>query len=253
MNYYIYFYFMKNLCLLLLLVALNPVCRAQDSIRISEDLALTRISDNAYVHISWSDLPDYGRVSANGLVFIDGNDAFLFDTPWDNSLTCALVSYLENRLKLKIRGFIPNHWHDDCMGGLGCIKSNIIRSYANQLTVDLARSKGLPAPDEGFTDSLTLWLGDKIIYCWFPGAAHSMDNITVWIPSEKILFPGCICKSLDSGNLGNTADGDVASYAETVDRIIERFREAEIIIPGHGSSGGPQLLTHTRALCDQYR
>ena len=243
---------MKYLCLLLLLLVISPVCQAQDVIRISDDLELVRISDNAYIHVSRSDLPDYGRVSANGLIFIEGNKAYLFDTPWNDSLTCILMSYLEAQMKLKIEGFIPNHWHDDCIGGLGCIKSHGIKSYANQLTVDIARSKGLPVPDEGFTDSLTLRLGDKVIYCWFPGAAHTMDNITVWIPSEKILFPGCICKSLDSGNLGNTADGDITNYAETVDRIIGRYKDVQTVIPGHGSSGGPELLIHTRALCDQY-
>ena len=243
---------MKYLCLLLLLLVISPVCQAQDVIRISDDLELVRISDNAYIHVSRSDLPDYGRVSANGLIFIEGNKAYLFDTPWNDSLTCILMSYLEAQMKLKIEGFIPNHWHDDCIGGLGCIKSHGIKSYANQLTVDIARSKGLPVPDEGFTDSLTLRLGDKVIYCWFPGAAHTMDNITVWIPSEKILFPGCICKSLDSRNLGNTADGDITNYAETVDRIIGRYKDVQTVIPGHGSSGGPELLIHTRALCDQY-
>ena len=243
---------MKYLCLLLLLLVISPVCQAQDVIRISDDLELVRISDNAYIHVSRSDLPDYGRVSANGLIFIEGNKAYLFDTPWNDSLTCILMSYLEAQMKLKIEGFIPNHWHDDCIGGLGCIKSHGIKSYANQLTVDIARSKGLPVPDEGFTDSLTLRLGDKVIYCWFPGAAHTMDNITVWIPSEKILFPGCICKSLDSGNLGNTADGDITNYAETVDRIVGRYKDVQTVIPGHGSSGGPELLIHTRALCDQY-
>jgi metallo-beta-lactamase class B len=241
---------MKMVYLLLFFLALGSASHSQDLIRITDDLELIRISDNAYIHVSWSDLPDYGRVGANGLVFISGGRAFLFDTPWNDSLTCILVSYLEGQMHLKIEGFIPNHWHEDCMGGLGCIKSHSIKSYANQLTVDIARSKGLPVPDEGFTDSLTLRLGDKMIYCWFPGAAHTMDNIVVWIPSEKILFPGCICKSLDSRNLGNTADGDVADYPATVDLIIEKFREATIIIPGHGSYGGQELLTHTRSLCE---
>lgn len=239
---------MKITFILLLVIALHSACYSQDTLRISPDLDLIKISDNAYVHVSYTILPDYGRVGANGLVFVSRNRAFLFDTPWNDSLTCILLSYLEDQMKLKIEGFVPNHWHDDCMGGLDCIKNCNIRSYANQLTVDIARIKGLPVPDEGFTDSLTLRLGDRVIYCWFPGAAHSMDNIVVWIPSEKILFPGCICKSIDSSNLGNTADGDVASYPGTIKRIIARFGDAAIVIPGHGSYGGPELLTHTRIL-----
>ena len=245
---YDYLYFMKRILLLLTLAVMQLTCYPQDTLRICPDLDLIRISDNAFVHVSYAKLPGYGRVSANGLIFIDGDEAFLFDTPWNDSLTCILVSYLEEKMKLKITGFIPNHWHDDCMGGFGCIKSKNIRSYATRLTLDIARSIGLPVPDVGFTDSLTLRLGDKMICCWFPGPAHSMDNIVVWIPSGKILFPCCICKSLDSHNLGNIADGDVTSYCETVERIIVRFDEAEIVIPGHGASGGRELLVHTRTL-----
>jgi len=243
---------MKRILLLLTLALMQLTCYPQDTVRICQDLYLLRISGNAFVHVSYAELPGYGRVSANGLIFIDDNAAFLFDTPWNDSLTCLLVSYMEEQMKLKIQGFVPNHWHDDCMGGLGRIRRHNIKSYANQLTIDIARSKGLPVPDEGFTDSLKLRLGDKMIYCWFPGAAHSMDNIVVWIPSEKILFPGCICKSLDSRNLGNTADGDIAGYSETVERIIGRFGEAEIVIPGHGSSGGRELLVHTRTLSNSH-
>jgi metallo-beta-lactamase class B len=244
---------MKKIFLLFLVLAVHSVIYSQDTIRVSNDLVLIKISDNAYIHVSCSDLQGYGRVSANGLIFIENHEAFLFDTPWNDSLTCTLVSYLEDQMKLMIAGFVPNHWHEDCMGGLGCLNSRKIESYANWLTIDIAREKRLPLPFHGFKDSLELRLGNKVVLCYFPGAAHSMDNIVVWIPSEKILFPGCICKSLDSHNLGNTADGAVASYAETVNRIIERFIEARIVIPGHGSSGGPELLTHTRELCDQYR
>lgn len=149
---------------------------------------------------------------------------------------------------LKVKGFVPNHWHVDCMGGLGYLKSMHIRSYAGNQTCEIAREKGLPVPEEGFNDSLVLNHGRGEIRCYFPGAAHSKDNIVVWIPSERILFPGCICKSIDAPNLGNTADGDTSAYQGTVDWIIRKFPDAKIVIPGHGSYGGPELLIHTRSL-----
>jgi metallo-beta-lactamase class B len=217
-------------------------------VKISHDLELQKISDNAYVHISYATLPAYGRVAANGLIFINRNEAFLFDTPWTDSLTEVLVTYLSDKMGLKVTGFIPNHWHEDCMGGLAYLKSKGIPSYANQKTLDIARSKNLPVPEHGFTDSLNLFLGDKAIKCYFPGAAHSLDNVVVWIPSEKILFPGCMIKSMSSTDLGNTADGDLKTYPETIDWVIKRFMTAKIVIPGHGNVGGPELLTHTRSL-----
>ena len=239
---------MKKSLLFVIIMLACQAARSQDTIFISEDLKLIRISENALIHVSSAVLPGYGRVSANGLVYTDRHKAYLFDTPWNTAQTELLVDFLEKKMGLKIKGFVPNHWHEDCMGGLGYLKSRKIKSYAASLTCDIAREKGLPVPDQGFIDSLILNPGKKEILCYFPGAAHSMDNIVIWIASENILFPGCICKSIDSPNLGNTADGDTASYARTVERIIRRFPEARTVIPGHGSCGGPELLMHTRHL-----
>ncbi len=242
---------MNRLILIFTFLCIQISVFTQDNtIRISEDLELIRISSNAYVHVSWSTIPSYGRVASNGLIFINGKEAFLFDTPMTDSLTMDLVSWIRDHMKLKISGFIPNHWHSDCMGGLGYLKSQHIESYANERTVDLARSNNLPVPDHGFKDSLELHLGNKPIRCYYPGAAHSMDNIVVWIPSEKILFPGCMVKSLNAKDLGNTADGDVSAYAETIGKLIRKFPSAKIVIPGHGQYGGFELLTHTKELAD---
>ena len=232
----------------MLIILANQTLRSQDTTRISDDLELIRISENAFIHVSYASLPAYGRVSANGLIFIDNGMAFLFDTTCNDSLTAELVTYLERELKLQIKAFVPNHWHEDCMGGLAWLKDRKIESYANNLTIETAREKGLPVPDHGFSDSLTLRCGSREIHCHFPGPAHSKDNIVVWTPSEKILFPGCICKSADARNLGNVADGDTAAYPGTVQWIIRKFPGAETVIPGHGPYGGPELLDHTLSL-----
>lgn len=220
----------------------------EEVISISPDLQLIKLSPNAYQQVSYTDLPGHGRSSANGLIFINKKKAFLFDTPWNDSLTALLVSYLENKMKLKLEGFIPNHWHEDCMGGLGYLKSRGIKSYANQMTNEIAMRKGLPLADQGFRDSITINLGKKEVRCYYFGAAHTMDNVVVWISAERILFPGCMCKSMDSKNLGNTADGDISEYRKTLDKVIQRFSDAKIVIPGHGNPGGPELLLHTRSL-----
>jgi len=219
-----------------------------DTIKISKDLELIKISEKAYIHLSYAVLPDYGRVEANGLLFINNKNAFLFDTPWTDSLTKELVLYLENKMGIDIKGFIPNHWHSDCMGGLGYLQRRGIASYANQKTIDIARAQNLPVPAHGFSDSLRLFLDDKEIDCYYPGAAHSLDNIVVWIPSEKILFPGCMVKSMNSTDLGNTADGDLVAYPATIDKLINKFQSATIVIPGHGQYGGFNLILHTREL-----
>jgi metallo-beta-lactamase class B len=239
---------MRKIIIVFIVLSIQQAVLAQDTLRVSPDLLLVKLSENAFVHVSYASLPGYGRISANGLIFISGRKAILFDSPWNDSLTEKLVTFIEGDMRLKVKGFVPNHWHDDCMGGLGYLMNRKIKSYANEKTITIAKEKGLPVPDRGFRDSLMLRIGEEDVLCYFPGAAHSSDNIVVWIPSEKILFPGCICKSTDTQNLGNTADGDPAAYPETVVRIIRKFPDAKTVIPGHGLYGGPELLIHTLSL-----
>lgn len=239
---------MNRILRLLSLILLPSGLFSQGVITVSPDLELIKISENAYVHVSYTSSPDFGRYSSNGLIFINGREALLFDTPSTDSLTGILLSWLTENMNLEIKGFVPNHWHEDCMGGLACLRQIGVKTFANQLTIDIAAEKHLPLPEIGFVDSLTLHLGNRKVFCWFPGAAHSKDNIVVWIPSEKILFPGCMIKSIDAGNLGNVADGDLKEYPVTIGKLIEKFSSARIVIPGHGAVGGFGLLTHTLSL-----
>jgi metallo-beta-lactamase class B len=133
------------LIILLILTSCNVFSQENPrKIKVSEDIQLIRLSENAYVHVSVSTIPPYGKVASNGLIFINKDEAFLFDTPVTDGLTKTLVLWLSSNLGLKIVGFVPNHWHGDCMGGLGYLKSQKVKSYANQMTIDIARSKKLP-------------------------------------------------------------------------------------------------------------
>ena len=224
---------------------------SDEIININNDLRLIKLSDNAYIHVSYADMPEFGRVPANGLIYTNDDNAFLFDTPWTDTLTMILIEHLDVKMGVKVCGFIPNHWHVDCMGGLGYLQEQEIDSWAYQKTIDIARIKDLPVPAHSFKDSLRLHLGNEEIDCYFLGAAHSLDNIVVWIPSDGILFPGCMVKGLNSANLGNVEDGDIISYPGTIKRLIKIFENSKIVVPGHGQWGGNELLKHTLELASQ--
>ncbi len=230
------------------LLAQRLECR---KIMVSPNLEIIPLSECAWVHVSYSEIPPYGMVASNGLIYRDQDQVFLFDTPMTEALTIELVNWIENELKAKIVGFVPNHWHEDCMGGLAYLHQKNIPTYAHQLTIDLAKSHQLTAPQTGFKDSIQLKLNQQPIFCEFPGAAHSLDNIVVWIPSEKILFAGCMVKELNSKTLGNTADGDLKAYPETIRRVLQKYGEARIVIPGHGSYGDTELIRHTLQLAEK--
>ena len=47
-------------------------------IPIADDIELIQLSGKAYVHVSVSEIAGFGKVSSNGLIFVNGDEAFLF-------------------------------------------------------------------------------------------------------------------------------------------------------------------------------
>ena len=221
---------------------------ATEKIKVSDDIELILISPKAYLHVSVSEIKGYGKVSSNGLILIDNGQAFLFDTPVTNEQTKTLIDFVADSLHARITGFVPNHWHNDCMGGLEYLNKQGIKSYAHQMTIDIAKKEGLPLPKHGFTDSISLKMNNTKIDCYHLGSGHSTDNIVVWFPSEKILFAGCMLKDIHSQTLGNLSDANVEDWLQTIQKLINKFPSAEIVIPGHGQVGGKELLMRTRKL-----
>jgi metallo-beta-lactamase class B len=230
------------------LAGLTSVALPQDTgLRkmITPDIEIIQVSDHAYVHVSYTQTAQWGRIASNGVIYAVNGEVLLFDTPMTDSLTKDLVHWITDSLKAQIVGFVPNHWHDDCMGGLSYLHSIGIPSYANEMTREIAKAKGLPVPQTGFVDSLTLHLSDQAVLCKYYGPGHAFDNIIVWIPSERILFAGCMVKEMRSQNLGNTADADLAGWPKTISRVMAAYLGVRIVVPGHGQFGGIELLQHT--------
>jgi len=222
----------------------NPV------IRITDDLEVFPLSSNACIHKSYQMLPEWGRVGANGLIYISGSEAVIVDTPWTGEQTAALIDWIEEYLHATVTAVIATHWHGDCMGGLDTVLERGIASYACDKTREIAASKGLPVPETGFADTLLLNVGGRTVECMYPGGGHTVDNIVVHIPDEGILFGGCLLKALGSRNLGSITDADLESWPATVRRVMNCYSACTVVIPGHGPHGDISLATHTLELLE---
>lgn len=246
---------MINKVFLILLFALIGLLSSQaqsnERIVIDDDIQLIHLQDSVYVHVTWHHLDDFGRFPSNGLIVIRNGQALMIDTPMDNDKTERLTNYLKESMSVDLVKLIIGHFHDDCLGGLGYLQSIGIESIANAMTIEKCKEIGLPVPSTSFTDSLTFDFNGEQIECRYFGAGHSFDNITVWIPSEKILFGGCLIKSIDSNGLGNLSDAVVDDWDMTVEKVLKEYPEIKTVIPGHGDIGGIELLTHTIELVDK--
>ncbi len=214
-----------------------------------QDLDVKQLSKNVYQYTSWSEIGDWGLVGSNGLIIVDNGKALLVDTPMDEPKTKILVAYINDSLKAKVELFVPGHWHGDCVGGLDYLNSTGVKTYANQRTNAILNSKKLPVAQNTFQDSVQLKVGKIEVDCYYLGGGHATDNIVVWIPSEKILFGGCMVKDNSATSLGNTADAaPLPQWSKTIDNVLHKFQDAKIVVPGHGEAGGTELLQHTKEL-----
>lgn len=221
-----------------------------DTIHISPDLYLVKLTSNCYAQVSYSNVNGYGRVGANGLLLISGKKALSINTPWNNEQTKHLYLYLSKN-QIILDHVVVTHWHGDCMGGLGYLQQQFVLSTSSERTYEEARKRSLPTPFIRFKDTLTFNFEGQPIQCYYPGAAHTSDNIVVYLPKEKVLYGGCMIKDASATGLGNTQDANVLAWPASVANVRKRFPNAAIVVPGHGQWGGYDLLDHTLILLKQ--
>lgn len=222
-----------------------------EKIIIDADIQLIPVSDSVYVHVSWQNSSDFGRFPSNGLILIKKGKGLMIDTPMDNAKTRRLLTYFKDSMQVEVTRFIAGHYHDDCIGGLEYIQSKGIESIANILTIKKCKTLHLPAPAVSFSDSLLFDFNGEPVECRFFGAGHTYDNITIWFPNKRLLFGGCLVKSIGSSGLGYTADADINAWDTTVKKVLTQYKNVKTVIPGHGAFGGPELLTHTIELVEK--
>ena len=171
----------------------------------------------------------------------------VFDTPPNDTASLQLINWIETKLKAKVKAIVVNHFHGDCLGGLNAFHQRGIPSYANQLTIELAMANGYAVPQNGFNGVLNLKIGGKTVENRFLGEGHSKDNIVSYVPSERVLFGGCMVKESDAGK-GHLADANLGDWPKTVAKVKAQYPDARFVIPGHGKWGGKELLDYTMEL-----
>lgn len=212
------------------------------------ELVIEKIEENVYLHQSFSQVEGFGLVSANGLVVIDEGKAFIIDTPWSEKDTQKLVKWIEQK-KIKLVGSISTHSHEDRTAGIKWLNDYSIPTYASALTNQILKKEGKTLATNTIEDSDNTF-ADGLIETFYPGAGHAIDNIVVWLPESKILFGGCLVKSLQSKTLGYTGDASIDIWPHSVEKVYMKYPQAKLVVPGHGKFGDKQLLDHTKKLAE---
>lgn len=231
------------------LLALAFFLLAPPAFAASEDVKLVPLMDGVWMHVSYSDYNGH-RISANGLVVREGDTLFLVDSAWGDENTETLLDMIEREIGLPVYAAVATHFHEDRAAGAEVFKARGIPFYASAQTRELVEKAGRTPPAETITISPRPGgmapLGPLTVM--YPGAAHTTDNLVVWLPEQKLLFGGCAVRAAETGDLGYFADGDPATWDDAMERVLETFDTVKTVVPGHGAVGGRELLAHTRDL-----
>lgn len=237
---------MKPLFCCILCIVFSTSLFAQEPLttEIHPDFKVTELTPHAWVHETTMTSENFGSFGCNGLIFVQGSECIIFDTPPTDSQSVELIEWLKTEKDLEVKAVVGNHYHEDCIGGLKSFHALGIPSYSSAKTRELAAKDSVELPWYTFEKNMVLQLGDQQVVCYYPGHAHAPDNIVAYLPSEKVLFGGCMVKSAKSGK-GYLGVADVDEWPKTLKRVRERFGDAEWVIPGHGKPGGMELLDAT--------
>ena len=218
--------------------------------RYTDTVWLAQLTPNVWLHTTTYDISSTfdgirkgDWYPANGAIVVRGDHAVLIDSGWTHEQTVAILSAWEQTRQPAIRTALVTHWHHDRLIGVPELAARGIPSYGNPLTIGLAVDNGYapPKPLHDLEKEPVIHDGLEVFY---PGEGHTLDNITVWIESDKVLFGGCLVKATTAPDLGFMGDGNLASYPATIRNLIQRYPRAKVVIPGHGTISGDSLA-HT--------
>lgn len=229
--------------ILLLLTAINV--HAAEGL---PELSIEKIHDGVYLHKSYQQVEEFGLVSSNGLVVVVDNAAWMVDTPWSEPDTAKLAGWIEQQ-GFELKGSVSTHSHDDRTAGVGWLNQNGVATWVSAQTNAILEQENKAPATHTFEGREHRWLDGKV-EAFYPGGGHTVDNIVVWLPDSKILYGGCFIRSLASKGLGYTGEARIDQWSDSVRKVIERYPDALLVIPGHGKGGDRSLLTHTRELAE---
>ncbi len=207
------------------------------------NIEIVKLKDNIFLHKSFRYVQEYGLVSANGLIIIENKQAFIIDTPWSIQDTKKLVNWIKSN-GYELKGSISTHSHTDRTTGIKFLNNHSVPTYAMSLTNQILKDNKQELATVSF-DKTPFTLANGLIEVFYPGHGHTIDNVVIWLPKSKILFGGCLIRSLDSKSLGYTGEADIQQWSGSIENIISTYPNIATVIPGHGEFGDNSLLQHT--------
>jgi metallo-beta-lactamase class B len=231
---------------------------------ISPGLSVERLEEGVFLVVH-----AYPWASNSLLAVMRDGRLLMIDTPSTPKATGELLAWASSKLGERDVVAVTTHFHVDRLGGNAELARRGIPIYGSTLTPKAIAERGasslkglaamIPDPKvrsyyETFKyvpptrlfdprAGLVLDFGGEEARIEYPGVGHSVDNLVVYLPDRRLLFGGCMILAMETGSVGNVADGDVPRWIGSL--AFVEAGDCDIVVPGHGRPGGPGLVAHT--------
>jgi metallo-beta-lactamase class B len=219
---------------------------------LAQPLKIQRLTDSVYVYTTYK--PFNGQpFPSNSLYMVSDAGIVMIDTPWDTTQTQPLLDSIQHRHHQGVAMCLVTHFHDDRTGGLDILKRNGIATYSTLKTHVLCVANNEKQAEHIILNDTAFVVGRTTFETFYPGEGHTSDNIVVWFAREKVLYGGCLVKSIESKGLGNVADANVSAWSQSIDNVMRKYGKAKFVVPGHQNWSSTKALKHTKKLLAQNR
>ena len=150
--------------------------------------------------------------------------------------------------------YVANRAQADDLATRGASYLEMFRGLGEWVARQLEGVK-LVAPDVVYQDSYEVDLGGRVAHLWPAGRAHTKGDQVVTVPDAGVMFTGDL---VETGQFSifpwfPPYDIDVsgAGWIAVMQQLIDE--RPEVVVPGHGDIGGPQILADVRDYLQELR
>lgn len=231
-----------------------PAPKAQDDFltKLQADfpVTLSKVSENVWVHTTNYTLPGRAPAPINGLVVVDGEEVTLVDGAWGELATLSLIEKVQAETGKPVTKMIVTHHRADRTAGVDAAEYRGVQIFTHPDTPTLAAKAGFPVPNTSVAALKEPKSRTKVgnVEVAFPGPGHTQDNLVVYIPTAKILYGGSAVRGAETEILGNLETANLDAWPETLQWTKVTYKDAVLVVPGHGKGANLSLIDGTLAL-----
>ncbi|WP_316804590.1 PEDO-3 family subclass B1 metallo-beta-lactamase [Pedobacter nototheniae] len=207
-------------------------------------LKIKHITGNLYSYKTYNNYKGT-LIDANAVYLVTPKGVVVIDAPWDPTEFQPFLDSIWIKHHQKVVLDIATHSHGDRAGGLAFFKSKGIKTYTSTATDQILKKNKEPRAQFTFSKDTTFTVGNYKINTYYAGAGHTKDNLVIWFGKDKVLFGGCLVKSVESKDLGYIGEADLPAWPKSISKLKQKYPDLKYLVTGHEAWNGKESLDYT--------